>query len=134
MGGQAVRKITKRNSTYHAQAVRQLGRIRTLLQLSGTELGSVFGVTRQAVDQWCDNAVPPEQLARIDRVSEAVNELSKRFKPQRLPAIARASMPILDDRSILQTMEDDGPSAIFEFFRRWSSYVPGVAPIRSGDA
>jgi transcriptional regulator with XRE-family HTH domain len=134
MRGQAVRKVTKRDPAYHTQAVRQLGRIRTLLQLSGSELGSVFGVTRQAIDQWCDNGVPPEKLARIDRVSEAVDELSKRFKPQRLPAIVRASMPILDDRSILQTLEDDGPSTIFEFFRRWSSYVPDVAPIRSGDA
>jgi DNA-binding transcriptional regulator YiaG len=121
------------SAAYHTEAVRQLRRIRGVLQLSGPELGSVFGVTRQAIDQWCDNGIPPEQLASIDRVSETVDELSKRFKPLRLPAIVRAPMPILDNRSILRTLKDDGPSAIFEFFRRWSSYVPDVEPIRRGD-
>jgi hypothetical protein len=131
MAAQPARKIRKH--AYHAQAVRQLDRIREILQLSGPELGSVFGVSRQAIDQWRDNGVPPEKLAAIDRVSETVDELSKRFKPLRLPAIVRAPMPILDNRSILRTLHDDGPAAIFEFFRRWSSYVPDVAPIRAGD-
>ena len=122
------------SSVHHAQALKQLDRIRGLLQLSGPELGFIFGVTRQAIEQWRGSRIPAEKLAAIDRVSETIDELRKRFKPQRLPAIVRAPMPILDNRSILQTLGDDGPPAIFEFFRRWSSYVPDVAPIRRSDA
>jgi DNA-binding transcriptional regulator YiaG len=149
MASQPARKIAKTKSAlpsksvgrnrstfaaYHSQAVRQLDQIRGRLLLSGPELAAVFGVTRQAIDQWRDNGVPAEKLAAIDRVSETVEELSKRFKPLRLPAIVRTAMPILDNRSILRALTDDGPPAIFEFFRRWSSYVPNVAPIRKGDA
>jgi hypothetical protein len=114
--------------------LRQLDHIRAALQLSGPELGAIFSVSRQAVEQWYENRIPPDKLATIDRVDEAVEELAKRFKAQRLPAIVRTPMPILDNRTILQTFEDDGPSAIFEFFRRWSSYIPDIEPIRKNVA
>lgn len=111
----------------------QLATIRDTLQLSGNELGSLFGVTRQAVEQWQGKSVPVEQALRVDRVAEVVGELAKRFKPQRLPVVVRSPLPILDDRSILETLRTDGPPAIYEFFRRWSSYIPGVEPIRAGE-
>jgi hypothetical protein len=107
-----------------------LQHIRAALQLSGPELGSIFNVTRQAIDQWSEKRIPADKLANIDRVNEVVEELSKRFKGPRLPAIVRVPMPILDNRSILKTLQEDGAAAIFEFFRRWSSYVQDVAPIR----
>lgn len=136
MAIRAARKGTKRTvrPAHHAHAIRQLDRIRDVMQLSGPELASILGVSRQAVEQWRDSRIPVEKLARIDRVSETVDELSRRFKPLRLPAIVRAPMPILDNRSILQTLKDDGPVAIFEFFRRWSSYVPDITPIRKNGA
>ena len=111
----------------------QIKVIRETLQLSSNELAGLFGVTRQAVEQWEIKNVPVDKAAKIDRVAEVVSELAKRFKPQRLPAVVRNAMPILDNRSILQTLQTDGPSAIYEFFRRWSSYVPGIEPIRAGE-
>ena len=111
----------------------QIKAIREALQLSGNELAGLFGVTRQAVEQWETKSVPVDKAAKIDRVAEVVGELAKRFKPQRLPVVVRNAMPILDNRSILQTLQTDGPSAIYEFFRRWSSYVPGIEPIRAGE-
>lgn len=111
----------------------QIKAIREALQLSGNELAGLFGVTRQAVEQWETKSVPVDKAAKIDRVAEVVSELAKRFKPQRLPVVVRNAMPILDNRSILQTLQTDGPLAIYEFFRRWSSYVPGIEPIRAGE-
>lgn len=111
----------------------QIKAIRESLQLSGNELAGLFGVTRQAVEQWEIKSVPADKAAKIDRVAEVVGELAKRFKRQRLPVIVRNEMPILDNRSILQTLQTDGSPAIYEFFRRWSSYVPGIEPIRAGE-
>lgn len=103
------------------------------MRLSGPELGTLFDVSRQAIEQWADKGVPIDKMAAIDRLVEVVDGLSERFKAPRLPAVVRAPMPILDNRSILDVLRDDGPPAIFEFFRRWSSYVPGVDPIRKGE-
>lgn len=89
----------------------QLKRIRDTLQLSGTELANLFGVSRQAVEQWETKSVPIDKAAKVDRVAEVVDGLAQRFKPQRLPIIVRNPMPILNDRSILPAA-GDGASRI----------------------
>lgn len=122
----------RRTRNFDATTRRQLGQIQETLRLSVADLGKVFGVTRQAVDQWRTASVPVDKAAAVDRVAECVEELARRFKPQRLPAVAREPLPILCGRSILQTLQTDGPAAIYEFFRRWSSYLPRVEPIRPG--
>lgn len=125
---------SQRDTNRFAEVTRaQLQRIRSTLQLSGSELADLFGVSRQAVEQWETKSVPIDKAAKVDRVAEVVDGLAQRFKLQRLPIIVRKPMPILDDRSILETLQTDGPRAIYEFFRRWSSYVPGIEPIRPGE-
>jgi len=111
----------------------QLAAIRDTLCIKTPELAALFGVRRQAVEQWIKNGVPISQIATADRLYEVVDELARRFKPQRLPAIVRGPMPILGGRSILETLVSDGPAAIFEFFYRWASYVPDVSPVRVGE-
>lgn len=116
------------------KAKRQIGIISAALQLTAAELGRVFGgVSRQAVEQWGTRGVPLERSAEVDRVAEIVTELGRRFKPQRLPVIARGKMPILNDRSIIEVLSTQGTAPIHEFFRRWDSYVPDVEPIREND-
>ena len=114
-------------------AAEQLATIRDTLGLKISELAALFSVKRQAIEQWLANGVPLAHIARADRCYEVVEELAKRFKPQRLPAIVRGPMPILGDRSVLETLIADGPAAIFEFFYRWDSYVPDVGAILPGD-
>lgn len=126
-------KPAPRRGDFQAITRGQLRAIREALQLSGSELAALFGVTRQAIEQWETRTVPLDKAAKVDRVAEVVGELAKRFKPQRLPIVVRNAMPILDNRSILETLQTDGPPAIYEFFRRWSSYIPGVEPIRTGE-
>lgn len=111
----------------------QLAVIRDTLGIKTPDLADLFGVKRQAVEQWLAQGVPLAQAARADRLYEVVAELAKRFKPQRLPAIVRERMPILGDRSVLETLASDGPAAIFEFFYRWDSYIPDVDPILAGE-
>jgi hypothetical protein len=121
-------------ATGFADTIRaQLNEIQETLQLTGNDMGRIFGVSRQAVEQWRSRTPPVDKAAAVDRVADCVAELARRFKPQRLPAIAREPLPILAGRSILQTLESDGPAAIYEFFRRWSSYIPGVEPIHPGE-
>lgn len=122
----------RRTRDFDLNTRRQLAQIQETLRLSVADLGKIFGVTRQAVDQWRSASVPVDKAAAVDRVAECVEELARRFKPQRLPAIVRQPLPILANHSILHTLQSDGPAAIYEFFRRWSSYLPGVEPIRPG--
>jgi transcriptional regulator with XRE-family HTH domain len=99
-----------------------------------TEVGRLFGVSRQAIEQWLRrDVIPVEHRADVDRMAEVAGELSKRFKTDRLPAIISTELPILDNRSISETLQTDGPLAIFELFHRWSAYIPGSEPIRAGE-
>jgi hypothetical protein len=114
-------------------AAAALADVRARLGLSWAHAGAIFGVSGQAVQQWVDRGVPLERVAAVDRVAELVAELGKRFKAPRLPAVVRAPLPILDGRTILETLASEGVAPVYEMFRRWASYVPGVAPIRAGD-
>jgi transcriptional regulator with XRE-family HTH domain len=127
------RSNTPYDAGFNEKAQRQLDAIRTTLQLTGAELADLFGVSRQAVEQWMGHRVPTERAADIDRLAEVTEELAKRFKAQRLPAIARGPLPLLDDRSILETLTTQGVQPLYEFFRRWASYIPNAEPIRARD-
>jgi hypothetical protein len=120
-------------SEFSIEAANQLVRIRGTLGLTQNELAGIFGVRRQAVDQWSDRNVPMKRVGDIDRLYEITLELAKRIKRQRLPQVVRGPLPILADRSILETLAGDGVDPIYELIRRWDSYVPGGDPIRPGD-
>lgn len=119
---------------FRARGSRELLTIKSAFQLSSAELGELFGgVSRQAVEQWMERGVPIERAADVDRIAEVTLELRKRFKQQRLPAIARRPMTVFGNRSILTTLKTEGVGPIHEFFRRWEALVPGAEPISVGD-
>jgi len=116
------------------RAAEQIAQIRAALGLTNAELGRLLGgISRQAVEQWIDHGVPVHRSGDVDRIAEIVAELARRFKPQRLPQIARGKMPMLDGRSILEVLGAQGAAPMHAFFRRWDRYIPDASPIRAGD-
>jgi transcriptional regulator with XRE-family HTH domain len=80
---------------------RGLRRVMRLWQLSRTELGELFGISRQAVSKWLDSGVPPERAARVAEI-EAVTDLLERYlKRDRIPAVVRRPAPRLGGTSLL---------------------------------
>jgi hypothetical protein len=73
----------------HPAARHPLHRIADAFGLSKTELAGLFGVRRQAVDQWLARGVPPERQEKVATLDALVDVLERKLKPGRLPGVAR---------------------------------------------
>jgi hypothetical protein len=74
-------------------------------ELSETELGRLFGVSRQAVGQWRERGVPSNRKAKVATVSAIGDLLRHQLKPERIPGIARRPADAYGGRSMLQMIE-----------------------------
>lgn len=114
----------------HDQAIQE---IRRTLDLSMPELGRIFRVSRQAVEQWAQRGIPAERRADVDRVREGCAWLRSVFKAERIPSIARTPARALDGRTMLQLLESEGeavgggPLAFLEYIAAMFSYQTAAA-------
>jgi hypothetical protein len=81
--------------------------IMTALDLNLTELGELFGVSRQAVAQWLEHGVSSDRQAKVATVAAVCDLLERKLKPGRLPGVARRPAPAYDGRTMLQVIADD---------------------------
>ncbi|MGA3221982.1 MAG: hypothetical protein ABSE77_23440 [Acidimicrobiales bacterium] len=84
-----------------------LERLQDALGLSTAELGEVFGVSRQAIDQWRARGVPPERRAKVANLLAVVDLLDRKLKPGRLPLVARRPAGAFGGRSLLEFAASD---------------------------
>lgn len=77
------------------------------LDLNVTQLGELFGVSRQAAAQWLEHGVPPDRQAKVAAVAAACDLLERKLKPGRLPGVARRPARGYGDRTMLQVIADD---------------------------
>ena len=103
-------------------ARRALDEIRDTLDLSMPELGRVFRVSRQAVEQWRQRGVPAERRADVDRVLEVCQLLRQKLKAERIPQIVRNKADRLGGRSMLDVLSTDGPAALLDHLQALFSY------------
>ena len=81
---------------------RGLERVMRRWQLSRTELGALFGVSRQAVSKWIANGVPTDRVQQVADM-EAITDLLERFlKRDRIPAVVRRQAPRLEGASLME--------------------------------
>lgn len=99
-----------------------LERIRVALELSETELGALFGVSRQAVSQWREKGIPASRADAVAHVLQTVDLLDRKLATGRLALIARRPAERLAGRSILQALTEDpsGTHATFAGAFDWS--------------
>lgn len=86
--------------------------------LSLTDAGRLFGVTRQAASQWLDEGVPSDRQAKVTSVAQVASLLRNHLVPQRIPGIARKPADAYGGRSMLEMIEGDEHLALLDITRR----------------
>lgn len=76
-------------------------------ELTVTELAGLFGVRRQAVQQWLDGGVPPSRQPKLAVVHRIADLLERNLRPERIPAAVRAPAAAFGDASILVLIAAD---------------------------
>jgi len=75
--------------------------------LNKAELGRLFGVSRQAADQWLGSDLPADRRGKASTILAIVDLLSHRLKRGRLPGVVRRPAPAYDDLSMLDMIAAD---------------------------
>jgi hypothetical protein len=87
---------------------RPLERVIALWDLSNAGAARLFGVSRQAFSKWLVNGPPADRADDVSRV-EAITDLLDRYvKRERIPAVVRRPAGVLDERSIIEILEQGG--------------------------
>ena len=84
--------------------------IRSLLsswQLSIAEAARLFGVTRQAMQQWLAGDVPPARQPKVLAVVRIGDLLSRNIRPERISGIVRSPAPGYAGATMLQLIAQD---------------------------
>jgi hypothetical protein len=81
-----------------------LDHIRGVLGLTQTELAALFGVRRQALDQWTVRGVPADRQAKLATLGEIADLLAAKLKPERVAGVVRRPATAYGDRSILEAI------------------------------
>jgi hypothetical protein len=95
-------------------------------ELNETELGRLFGVSRQAVGQWRERSVPSNRMAKVATVAAIGDLLGHQLKPERIPGVARRPAGAYGGLSMLEMIERDREDELLTLIRRsfdWSSTV-----------
>jgi len=101
----------------HPDEEHPLGRLMDAFGLSKTELGSLFGVRRQAVDQWLERGVPAERQEKVQTLMAIVDLLERKLKPGRLPGVARRAAEAYGGKSMLALIAEDRHRELLELVR-----------------
>ena len=96
---------------------RDLERIQRIFGLSTTDLGRLFGVTRQAVQQWQASDVPLARRAKVSTVGSIADLLDAHLKTDRIPGIVRRPAPAYGGRSIIEMIQEDHHDAVLDQVR-----------------
>src|SRR3954454_17664448 len=75
------------------------------LELSETELGRLFGVSRQAVGQWRERGVPSNRMAKVGTVAAFCPLPHPGLNPERIRGVARRPAAGYGGLSMLEMVE-----------------------------
>jgi hypothetical protein len=81
-----------------------LEQVAAVVGVTMTELGRLFGVRRQAVEQWIARGVPPERQTKLAAVGEIADLLAAKLKRDRIPGVVRRAASAYGERSILDAI------------------------------
>lgn len=84
-----------------------LRRATEVFALSATELGRLFGVSRQAAAQWLDQGPPPARQAKAATVAAIADVFDLRLKRSRIPGVVRRPAEAYGGRTALELIEAD---------------------------
>lgn len=85
-------------------AGRELRRILRVWDLSQSEAGRLFGVSRQAVSKWLNHGIPADRAEQVADLSAATDLLVHYLKRERIPAVVRREAAALGGRSLVDLL------------------------------
>jgi hypothetical protein len=100
-----------------------LWRISETFGLSITELGRLFGVSRQAAAQWLDEGPPAARQPKAATVAAIADILDKRLKRSRIPGVVRRPAEAYGGRTMLELIEANGHDALLDSVRESFDYA-----------
>lgn len=104
-------------------AAADLARSLRVLDISMSEAGRLFGVSRSAVEQWLVRGVPRARLARTANLARIADILERNLKPERIAAVVREPARAYGTKSILDLVRegrDEQARAALEHAFDWS--------------
>jgi hypothetical protein len=85
----------------------ELARLTTGWQLSISDVARLFGVTRQAVQQWLDDGIPAARQPKLLQILRIGELLERNLQPARIPAVVRSGAGAYGGRSMLALIAED---------------------------
>jgi hypothetical protein len=104
-------------------AAADLARSLRVLDISMSEAGRLFGVSRSAVEQWLVRGVPRARLARAANLARIADIFERNLKPERIAAVVREPARAYGTKSILDLVRegrDEQARAALEQAFDWS--------------
>jgi hypothetical protein len=94
-----------------------LERIQRIFGLNITDLGRLFGVTRQAVTQWQTTEIPAARREKVSAVGSIADLLDSRLKTDRVPGVVRRPAAAYGGFTILEMIEESRQDIVAEQIR-----------------
>jgi hypothetical protein len=94
-----------------------LERLMRVFALSKSELGRLFGVSRQAVDGWLARGVPADRQEKLATLLGLADLLERKLKIDRIPGIARRAADAYDGKTMLELIAEDRQRQLLELVR-----------------
>lgn len=90
----------------------ELQRILVVWRLSKADAARLFGVTRQAVQKWTVEGVPPERLTAIGDMAAATDLLLRYLRPDRIPTVVRRPFADAGGKTLVRLAGEDPAVAL----------------------
>lgn len=94
-----------------------LERITKAFSLSRTELARLFGVRRQALDQWEARGLPAARQEKLATLGAIVDLLTTKLKPDRIPGVVRRPTSAYGERTLLEAIADNDQDLVLAELR-----------------
>jgi hypothetical protein len=87
-------------------------------RLSVSDVARLFGVSRQAVQQWLEEGVPAARQPKLLQVLRIADLLERNLQLERIPAVVRSAADAYAGRSMLELIADDGQDELLAAVER----------------
>lgn len=104
-------------------AVVSLLQVREIFDLNQTEVGELFGTTRQAIASWLEHGVPSIRQPKLHTLLEIGELLERKLKPGRVSAVFRKPAAAYGGQSMFDRVRDDRQDEVLDTVREtfdWS--------------
>lgn len=106
------------NDERRTGSVTLLRRAMELFELDRTEFARIFGVRRQAVEQWERRGVPAKRRAKLATMVAVGELLARRLRPGLLPGVARRVARAYQGLTMLEMIQRDRHDELLEDVRK----------------